>query len=309
MSAILDACARIRDAVSLASIAARSVKLIKAGREWKGCCPFHPDRSPSFTIYADDRRFICFGCSAQGDALDFVRRLHGVGLVEAIHMIDGGALPVVQRVVGERNREPEPARTEEAEAIWRDAVEADGTPAARYLASRGLGGPVPDVLRFARLRYGTRGELHPVMVALIVDRDGVPQGIQRTYLNAAGTGKAAVPKAKLSLGRVKGGAVRLAPAGRAVIVTEGIEDALTLQRGTDLPAWAAAGAGMLSAMLLPPHVREVTIGADADETGERSAQQARSVFLEQGRSVRILRPMPGCKDFNQELLSGSAVAA
>ncbi|MBD3747670.1 MAG: virulence-associated protein E, partial [Sphingopyxis terrae] len=46
------------------------VKLIRAGNELKGCCPFHADRSPSFTIFAGGERFHCFGCGAHGNAID-----------------------------------------------------------------------------------------------------------------------------------------------------------------------------------------------------------------------------------------------
>ena len=48
----------IRDRFPVSGVANKAgVKLSRAGREWKGCCPFHPDKSPSLTIYADDRRF------------------------------------------------------------------------------------------------------------------------------------------------------------------------------------------------------------------------------------------------------------
>ena len=50
---------RIRDRFPLSGVASKAgVKLHRSGREWKGCCPFHPDKSPSFTVYADDRRFL-----------------------------------------------------------------------------------------------------------------------------------------------------------------------------------------------------------------------------------------------------------
>ena len=95
----------------------------------------------------------------------------------------------------------------------------------------------------------------------------MPSGIQRTFLNEAGTGKAAVPKPKLSLGRVRGGAIQLAPAAAELIVCEGLEDGLTLQQECSRAVWVAAGASMLPGMELPPVVRQVTIGADGDEAG------------------------------------------
>ena len=308
-SPIIEACARIRDTVSLSSIVAAQVKLQRCGHEWKACCPFHSDRSPSFTIYADDRRFQCFGCGAQGDVLDFVQRSQGIGLADAIRSIDGGELPVQPRKESRFRPEAPAERTAEAMAIWQAAVGADGTEVQAYLASRGLDGPVPPVLRFARLRYGKRGPVHPALVALVVDASGQPQGIQRTYLAEGGREKLAVEKPKLSLGRVKGGAIHLAPAHDQVIVCEGMEDALTLQRGIGIPAWAAAGAGMLPGMILPRDIRSVVIGADADLAGEKSAQEACARFVGEGRSVRIIRPAAPFKDFNAELCGSMEIAA
>lgn len=75
---------RIRRDFSLSTIADRSgLKLHRAGDEWKACCPFHKERTPSFTIYASDRRFMCFGCGVQGDVLDYMKHAYGVGLIEA----------------------------------------------------------------------------------------------------------------------------------------------------------------------------------------------------------------------------------
>jgi len=289
----------IRDANPLSSIVGASLKLSRAGNEWKGCCPFHEDRSPSFTIFAGDRRFHCFGCGAAGDVLDYVQRVHGVGARDAAAMLDGGSLPIVVHRALPVEREQD--RSEEALAIWRASVPAPGTPVESYLRGRGLWLPIPESLRFTSLPYGSRGPLHPVMIALIASVDNRAVAIQRTYLNASGTGKAAVPKPKLSLGRVKGNAVRLAPAAGELMLTEGIEDALTLQQELGRAAWAAAGAGMLPSMRLPEGVRSVVIGADADDAGERSARVASEKFALEGRTVRIIRPLPPHKDFNSEL--------
>lgn len=56
----------LRQANPLPAIAARLVPLKRSGAEWTACCPFHRDRSPSFTIYDGGRRFKCFGCGAGG---------------------------------------------------------------------------------------------------------------------------------------------------------------------------------------------------------------------------------------------------
>lgn len=201
----------IRAVHPLPSIVGASVKLIRAGNEYKACCPFHADKSPSFTIFSGGHRFHCFGCGIGGDVFDYLMRLHNVGLREAVAMLNGGDIPSVQIA-------PAPAtndggdRIPDALAIWHTAQPATGTLAETYLRSRGLYLPIPDSIRFARLRYGTKGPEHPALVAAVASADDKLTGIQRTYLNAAGTGKAPVPKAKLSLGKVAGGAIRPPPA-------------------------------------------------------------------------------------------------
>jgi DNA primase len=228
MSGLFDLAAIRRDHL-IPPIAGTLVKLQRTGREWKACCPFHQDRSPSFTIFDGGRRFQCFGCGAQGDVLDFVQRSQGVSLREAAAMIGANQLPVVSMATAPA-AEPKEDRRDEAISIWRAAGPAKGTPVDTYLRSRALILPIPASIRFARLRYGKIGPFHPVMVALVASVDDRAIGVQRTYLNAAGTGKAAVPNPKLSLGNVRGGAIRLAPCARTLTIAEGIEDGLSLQQ-------------------------------------------------------------------------------
>lgn len=288
----------------LPAIVGGSLELQRTGREWKACCPFHEDRSPSFTIFDCGRRFHCFGCGASGDVLDYLQRAHGVGLREAAEMLGSGSLPRVDVVAGARDEKPE--RLAEAISIWRSASPAAGTPAEAYLRARGLHLPIPASIRFARLPYGRKGPLHPCLVACVASAGNQLTGIQRTYLNAAGTGKAAVPKPKLSLGRVSGGAIRCAPAALDLVVCEGLEDGLSLQQELGGAVWVAAGASMLPAMQFPAGVRAIVIGADGDAAGEVGGRKAAEAFSARGLSVRIMRPAAGFKDFNEQLAARPA---
>lgn len=286
-------------AVAISSVIGASVGLKKFGREFRACCPFHSDKTPSFYVNDDKGFYHCFGCGAHGDAIDFLVETAGLTVREAAEAISGASYPVIQhRPV---NIEPEPDRSAEAEKIWTNSVPADGTAAVLYLANRGLDGPVPPCIRFARLRLG-RHPIMPALVALVVGADGSPTGIQRTFLSEDGR-KADLPdgKVKFSLGKVKGGSIRCAPADDEVALTEGLEDALSFQRMLGVPTWACAGAGMMPSMQLPDAIRSIIIGADADDNGERQAQAAGRAFAEQGRLATIVRPQPGFKDFNEEL--------
>lgn len=280
-------------------VAGAGVVLKRAGSELKACCPFHGERTPSFTIYSGGDRWHCFGCGSGGDLFDFIAQLHGVGLREAADLLTGGNLPSV--TVALLPIDDGPDRSEEARAIWAAAVPIGGTVAEAYLRNRGLHLPLPDALRFASLRFGRSGPEHPVLVAAVTGADGAIGAIQRTYLRPDGTGKADVPAPRLSLGKLAGGAVRLTPPARSLILTEGTEDALSLIQTTGRATWAALGTSNLAKVVLPLNVEDVVIGADNDPAGEAAAQKAAQAYAEKGCRTRIIRPLPGFKDWNAEL--------
>ncbi|WP_394728181.1 CHC2 zinc finger domain-containing protein [Altererythrobacter sp. GH1-8] len=294
---------RIRRDNPLPQVVGAVAKLRRAGGEWKCCCPLHPDRSPSFTIYKGGERFQCFGCGAQGDVLDFVRALHGVDMHEAARMLGAGDLPVV--TIPSLPAKQEHDRTDEALAIWRAAQPIEGTLAEAYLRNRGITCDLPPSLRYAELPYGKSGPDYPCLIACVSSSQGPLQGIQRTFLAQDGRGKADMDNPKLSLGRVSGGAVRLgALDGGELLVCEGIEDGLSLLQILGRPVWAAAGSTMLPNMRFPPEVRSVAIGGDNDEAGRNCAHKAARAYSNQGLAVRAFFPAVA-KDFNDELMEAA----
>ena len=68
-------------------VIASYVPLKKAGSNLKGLCPFHSEKTPSFTVFTQSQSFYCFGCGATGDVIDFVSRLHGMSAKEAALML------------------------------------------------------------------------------------------------------------------------------------------------------------------------------------------------------------------------------
>lgn len=308
----------IRDRFPLSGVAAKAgVKLQRAGREWKACCPFHPDRTPPFTIYQDDRRAHCFGCGWTGDVLDFVKASYRVSLIEAIDMLDGGVLREL-----EQQRAPAKPKSDMravAQRIVDASVSIDGTPAEAYLRSRGIAMPLPHTLRFARIappKIDGNGLLAangpaplPALVAIVTDPAGQLVGVQRTYLTEGGrkaattpTGSDPKPKVKYSLGQVIGGAIQLGPPAASMLVTEGLEDGLTLAQALGRSVWVAAGTSMMPQMTFADVTRALVIGADGDAAGSVAAAKAAEAYSEAGLAVRIMRPNPPYKDFNDELM-------
>jgi DNA primase len=314
--------AGIRDRFPLSGVASKAgVKLHRAGNEMKACCPFHADRTPSFTIYADDRRAHCFGCGWSGDVLDFVQQAYGVKLPGAIDMLDGGALRELeqQRAPAKPKADMRPV----AQRIVAVSVPIEGTPAAVYLRSRGIRMDLPHTLRFARLAppliegngvLAANGPgLLPALVAIVTDPAGELVGLQRTYLTEDGR-KAAVkatesdrkPKVKYSLGNVIGGSIQLGPPAASILVTEGLEDGLTLAQALGRSVWVAAGTSMMPQMAFHEGTKAVVIGADGDEAGTVAANKAAEAFSNAGLATRIMRPTPPFKDFNAELMGAKA---
>ena len=74
----------LRSRTTLSALIGRTVKVTKAGREYKACCPFHNEKSPSFTINDEKGFYHCFGCSAHGDAIRWMTDQRGLSFMDAI---------------------------------------------------------------------------------------------------------------------------------------------------------------------------------------------------------------------------------
>lgn len=77
----------LRGRLTLSDIIGKRVKVIRAGREYKACCPFHNEKSPSFTINDDKQFYHCFGCGAHGDVIGFVMQHDGLSFPEAVEQL------------------------------------------------------------------------------------------------------------------------------------------------------------------------------------------------------------------------------
>ncbi len=134
----------IRARVPLAGIVGRRVKLVKRGREHSGLCPFHSEKTPSFTVSEEKGFYHCFGCGAHGDAIGFVMRMEGLSFPEAVERLAGEAGLQVPRASPEE-RAAERRRADlydvvEAATVWFEERLAgpEGAHARAYLNGRGL---------------------------------------------------------------------------------------------------------------------------------------------------------------------------
>jgi DNA primase len=74
----------LRARTTLSALIGRSIKVTKAGREYKACCPFHNEKTPSFTINDEKGFYHCFGCGAHGDAIRWMTDQRGLGFMDAV---------------------------------------------------------------------------------------------------------------------------------------------------------------------------------------------------------------------------------
>ncbi|WP_230481472.1 DNA primase [Sphingomonas sp. Leaf21] len=74
----------LRARTSLSALIGKTMKLQKAGREYKGCCPFHNEKTPSFYVNDDKGFYHCFGCSAHGDAIRWMTDQRGLPFIDAV---------------------------------------------------------------------------------------------------------------------------------------------------------------------------------------------------------------------------------
>jgi len=165
----------LRARTPLAAIIGRRVKLARSGKQWKGCCPFHGEKSPSFYVYDDG--YHCFGCGAHGDAISFVMQTQGAGFPEAVAQLAGEAGLEVPKatpeaaVAEQRRTDLHSVLEKVVAAHQRRLWSGEGAAALAYLRDRGLS---DDTIRGHGL--GWSGETRGV-IATELAREGINAGL------------------------------------------------------------------------------------------------------------------------------------
>jgi DNA primase len=132
----------LRARTPLPAVIGRRVRLARSGRQWKGCCPFHGEKTPSFYVYDD--HYHCFGCGAHGDAIGFVMQSQGAGFMEAVEQLAAEAglevpKPSPEAAEAERKRHDLVSVLEAANTAYQRRLRLpEGRAALDYLRGRGL---------------------------------------------------------------------------------------------------------------------------------------------------------------------------
>ncbi|MCD9622390.1 DNA primase [Rhabdothermincola salaria] len=156
-----DDIARVRAATDIVAVVSEHLALKRVGRRWQGLCPFHSEKSGSFSVNAEEKLYYCFGCGAKGDVITFVREVEHLDFVSAVEKLAGKA-GIALRYTDEGQNEGRKRRARLLDAVAR-AVEwyhqrllsaPDAAPARSYLRSRGLTG---DDVRAYRIGWAPEG--------------------------------------------------------------------------------------------------------------------------------------------------------
>ena len=295
------------------AVEAAGIVLHGRGRVRQGVCPFHDEAEGSFTVYADSERFWCFGCGAGGDVLDFVGRMEGLTLPQAIKRLDDGTVPAAsnrttstQRPTATALPPRDPALLTAAARFYAGQLRRNSG-AGQYLASRGIG---LDAARRLGLGYASGDGLrdHLGSAGFNSDRQRasglfLERGAERfagmvVVPEVSGglvrwlVGRAAQPDAKSRFQALPGhkptlGLARLGPAPPWSIVAEGVFDYLTLT-AWGYPAIAALGTqGMDKVANALRGCPRVFLAFDNDDAGNTAAVDLRNLLGNRAAVVNL----------------------
>jgi len=307
------------------AVEAAGVVLHGKGRVRQGICPFHKEGEGSFTVYGDSERFWCFGCGAGGDVLDFVGRMEGLTLPEAIRRLDDGSTPLAAAPINRATPTQRPTAVSmppRDPALLTAAVRFYGgqlrrSPVAmQYLASRGIG--LDAAMRLGlgyAMGHGLREQLQGNgFTAQRLRNSGLflERGAERfagtiTVPDAASgrarwlTGRAVQPDARPRFQALPGpkpvlGLAALGPAPPWVIVAEGVFDWLTLT-AWGYPAGAALGTqGMDKVAMALRGCPRAFLAFDNDDAGNAAAEGLKQLL---GKRAAVVNLPQGVADLGE----------
>ena len=266
---------------------------VRSGTGFSDRCPAHDDRHNSLSL----------GTGREGQLLIFCHAGCSFNsIVEATRLVPPAPFgvqtnPSARRSQEIRDRVAADRKLAISREIWDSCRPIDGTIGEAYLASRGIRQGF-DALRFHdALKHGDDGQLYPCIVGK-VERGPEMVGVHRTFLTADGA-----KKDRRMLGACAGGAVRLSYGSNGIVVTEGIETALSakaLHHPKGFSVWAALSASGVKALQLPPFPSALLIYADGDEKGVSASIALGERAAKLGWAAATIRS-PKSRDLNDEL--------
>ena len=316
-------------------VISRYVQLRRRGRNLTGLCPFHNEKTPSFTVYPDTQSFYCFGCGAGGDAITFVRRMENLEYIEAVRALaERVGLEVPDGAVDDGSRQRKARLLEMNRAAARHFhhnLMADiGREARAYLVGRGLSkstvikfglGFAPESWDDLRDHLRGQGFSDEEMITAALANPGKNGGCYDAFRN-----RVIFPIIDLRGGVIAFGGRNLGEKGPKylnsgdtpvfkksrnlfalgfakntkrpeLILCEGYMDVVALHQGGFDNAVATLGTALTAeqARLISGYTKTVVLSYDSDGPGQKATNRAISIFEDTGVKVRVLS-IPDAKD-------------
>lgn len=316
-------------------VVSRSVSLKRAGRLYKGLCPFHSERTPSFTLYPETQSFYCFGCGKGGDVITFTMEINHISYLEAVRSLaESCGMPLPSEDDGiARNKTRILQMNKAAARHFFDNLNSEqGKKARQYLRKRrlrdktivnfGLGYSADswnDLTNYLKslnftedemvggylAHRGKKGGVYDVfrgrIMFPIIDLRGnvIAFGGRKMEDDAPGPkylNSSDTPVFKKSNGLF---ALNLAKRSesKTFILCEGYMDVIAMHRAGFDAAVATLGTALTQsqAKLISDYADKVIIAYDSDEAGQKATRRAMEIFSKENINVEIL-DMKGAKD-------------
>lgn len=335
---------QLKQRVSIVDVIGRAVPLKPKGPNWWGCCPFHHEKTPSFSVSEEKGIFKCFGCGEGGDVITFLMKKNNLEYMDALRelaSIAGVPMPAF------KPRDPEEEKREEsyfellsgAAKIYADAL--PGSPAEEYLKKRAFS---PDMIKKYMLGFAPKGNV----IAQRFGEKGIAAGLTRhgkdgggdydffrgrlmfpilnahgnviafsgrsldgsepKYINIAETEFFAKRRTLFGI-HFALGAMR--QSGRAIIV-EGQIDCIRMQTNGFMETVAPLGTALTleHIQILQKYAKELVFCFDGDVAGQKAAARAASIIMPLMKAEMTVKFafMPDGQDPDSVIVGGGDMA-
>lgn len=309
------------------------VQLKRAGRIYKGLCPFHSERTPSFAVYPETQSYYCFGCGAAGDVINFVKEINGYSYIETVKLLaqnSGMPLPDEDDKISKAKSRIYEMNKIAALYFHRNLNSDSGKMARAYLRQRQLSDKT--IVNFG-LGYASNSWNN--LTDFLISKGFSKQEIVSAYLGANGKNgsiydifrdRVIFPIIDLRGNVIAFGGRQLSEGGPkylnsgdtpvfkksnglfalniakksgkdTFILAEGYMDVISLHQAGFNNAIATLGTALTSqqAKLIGDYAKNVVIAYDSDAAGQKATARAMELFSKEDVSVHVLQ-MEGAKD-------------
>lgn len=326
-----DAVEELKSQIDIVDVIGRSVQLKRAGANYKGLCPFHNEKTPSFIVSPQKQIFTCFGgCGASGDVVSFVKRYYNLDFNEAVEKLANEHGITIQKNVHNDDREKYYEVNREAARFFYKNLTEGKNPGYSYIAGRGIEdrtikkfglGYAPDSWDALYNHFKAKGVDEKILVelGLLSEKDGkyfdkFRNRVIFPIINTAGKvigfgGRALsdqqMPKylnspenkvfqKKNNLYALNITRQDIGKEGMAIIV-EGYMDVISLYQNGVTNVAASLGTALTEnqAKLVNRYTKNVVLSYDADAAGQKAALRGIDVLKGENCKVKVLHVTDG----------------